>query len=498
MTEITQDQIDQSALKPPPISDIISDGAVVPSIEGKRFVVKSAIDESILAEIPDCSALDVDRAVANARRAYEEGRWTKLHPRERKRILRRWADLVAAEAFDLAVLSARDMGATVPHIRNLELENAVDCLYWYSETTDKVYDELIQTEPGVTAQIVRMPLGVVGAILPWNAPAMIGAWKIAPALVAGNSVVVKPSEDGSLAVMRMVELAFEAGIPKGVLEIVTGGGAAGAALSAHPDVDCLTFTGSTSTGRRIMAAAANSNLKRVALELGGKSANLVFADAPNLEMAADVSVGFMFSNNGQVCEAPTRLLVQRSIYESFAEKILSRAAGMKVGNPLTLGTDIGPVVNRRQYEGVLSGIEKGLSDGAELLLDGRSPSGAPAGNYLGPSVARVANSSGYLAQNEVFGPILSILTFDTEEEAIAIANDSKYGLGASVWSNNVETIGRVTHKLVAGNINVNGGTGPVVELPFGGFKESGFGRDRSFHAIDKYSDLKNIITRVPV
>jgi len=343
--------------------------------------------------------------------------------------------------------------------------------------------------------ISRTPLGVVGAILPWNAPAMIGAWKLGPALVAGNSVVLKPAEDASLVCLRIVELALEAGMPEGVLQVVTGDHKAGAALAAHHDIDCITFTGSGEVGRQIMTAAANSNLKRVSLELGGKSANIVFADAPDLAMAADISVGFMFGNQGQVCEAPTRLLVQRAIRDSFTEEIVKRTRALTIGNPLDLRTDLGPIVNAAQRTQILARMERAEKEGVRFALDGRGAEVPEAGFYLAPSVAVDVDPKSSLAQEEIFGPVLSVLSFDSVDEAIALANGTRYGLGASIWSNNLDNVFYIAKRLVAGNINVNGGTGPVVELPFGGFKESGFGRDRSLHAIDKYSDLKNVIIR---
>ncbi len=277
--------------------------------------------------------------------------------------------------------------------------------------------------------------------------------------------------------------------------MVTGDHKAGAALAEHHDVDCITFTGSGEVGRKIMTASANSNLKRVSLELGGKSANIVLADAPNLAMAADVSVGFMLRNQGQVCEAPTRLLVQRGIRDSFTEEVVKRTRALKVGNPLDLRSDLGPIVNAAQHGQILARMERAEKEGVRFALDGRGAQVPKSGFYLAPSIAVDVDPKSSLAQEEIFGPVLSVITFDTIDEAIALANGTKYGLGASIWSNNLENVLYATKRLIAGNINVNGGTGPVVELPFGGFKESGFGRDRSLHAIDKYSDLKNVIIR---
>ena len=459
---LTQDEIVDLAAASPPTVEAIIDGRLVGAASGKRRPAASPIDGAMLAEIADCDAGDVDRAVAGARRAFADRRWAGMAPKERKRRMLRWAELVEAEGPGLAVLETRDMGMPIGMASGMEIPFAIDSLRWYAEVADKLYDEVAVIDDSVTALITRAPLGVVAAVLPWNAPAMIAAWKLGPALVTGNSVVVKPSEDASLVVLRLGALALEAGIPEGVVQVVTGDGAAGAALARHGDVDCITFTGSGGTGRRLLVAAAESNMKRVSLELGGKSANIVMADAPDLGMAADVSVGFAFANQGQVCEAPTRLLVQNAIREEFVAEVVARAAGKRVGNPLELGSDLGPIVNRRQYDSILAKIARAEADGADLVLDGRRTP-VPDGLYLAPTVA--------------------------------IANDTRYGLAAMVWSADIDAVLHAGRHLVAGVIHVNGGAGPLVELPHGGFRESGSGRDRSLHAIDKYADLKTMILR---
>ncbi len=495
MLESKQRQIAEAEQLPIPTVRAILDGKPSAAASGKTLAVVSPINGDTIAAIPDCEGPDVDRAVAGARKAFASRSWQGMNPKQRKRIMLDWADRLAAEALRLATLETRDMGMPIRLAEKLDIGFAIDSLRWYGEATDKLYDELAHLDATVTAMITRAPLGVVGAILPWNAPAMIAAWKLGPALIAGNSVVLKPAEDASLVCLRMAELALEAGLPEGVLQVVTGDHKAGAALASHHDVDCITFTGSGEVGSKIMIAAANSNLKRVSLELGGKSANIVFADAPDLHMAAEVSVGFMFGNQGQVCEAPTRLLVQRQIRDDFAEEVLKRTRALKVGNPLDLQVDLGPIVNAAQRAQILARMERAQAEGVRFALDGRDTEVPRLGFYLAPSIAVDVDPRSSLAQEEIFGPVLCVHTFDTVDEAIAIANGTKYGLGASIWSNNLENVLYIANRLVAGNINVNGGTGPVVELPFGGFKQSGFGRDRSLHAIDKYSDLKNVIIR---
>jgi acyl-CoA reductase-like NAD-dependent aldehyde dehydrogenase len=495
MLETKQHQIAEAERLPIPTVQTIVDGKLCDAASGKTLAVVSPINGETIAAIPDCEAADVDCAVAGARKAFVSRSWQGMSPKGRKRVMLDWADRIAAEAVRLATLETRDMGMPIRLAQELDISFTIDSLRWYGEAADKLYDELAHLDDTVTAMVTRAPLGVVGAILPWNAPAMIAAWKLGPALIAGNSLILKPAEDASLVCLRMAELALEAGLPPGVLQVITGDHKAGAALAGHSDIDCITFTGSGEVGSKIMIAAANSNMKRVSLELGGKSANIVFADAPNLGVAADVSVGFMFGNQGQVCEAPTRLLVQREIRDDFTEEVVKRTRALKIGNPLDPQIDLGPIVNAAQRRQIVARMERAQTEGVRFVLDGRTAEVPKSGFYLAPSIAVDVDPKCSLAQEEIFGPVLCVHTFDNVDEAIAIANGTKYGLGASIWSNNLENVMYISKRLVAGNINVNGGTGPVVELPFGGFKQSGFGRDRSLHAIDKYSDLKNVIIR---
>lgn len=494
MANLDQPTIDALSRQPPPTTRIVVDGKLTTSLSGRVRPVLSPIDGSHLADIPDCDVADLDAAVRSARRAFSARHWQGMTPKARKQIMLRWVELIESEHLALAVLETRDQGQTVEHAWSLDIGFAIDALRWNAEAADKIYDELVSLESAVTAMIVRAPLGVVGAILPWNAPAMIAAWKLGPALVMGNSVILKPSEHASLVCLRIAELALQAGFPEGVVQVVTGDGRLGAAMAEHADIDCLTFTGSGATGRSILAASSRSNLKRVSLELGGKSANIVMADA-DLAMAAEVSVNFMFSNQGQVCEAPSRMLIQRSVFDRVLSEVVERTRALVIGNPLQLSTRLGPIVTESQRRMILGHLERAIADGARLALDGRKANVPDKGYYMGPSVAVDVSPTSSLAREEVFGPVLALFPFDTLDQAIALANDSRYGLGASLWSSDIHTIMYATRQLVAGNINVNGGTGPVVELPYGGFKESGFGRDRSLHALDKYSDLKNIIIR---
>lgn len=495
MIELQQGEIARLRELPPPTVRAIIGGSLCAAVSGRTRQVVSPIDGAAFAEIPECGPEDIDRAVSAARKSFEDRRWRRMTPKERKRILLRWVALIEAEALRLAVLETRDMGMPVRMAAELDIGFAIDTLRWYAEACDKLYDELAALEDNVTAMIMREPLGVVGAILPWNAPAMVGSWKIGPALITGNSVIVKPAEDASLVLLRIGELALQAGVPEGVLQIVTGAGVAGAALAAHRDVDCIAFTGSGEVGRSIMAASAASNLKRVSLELGGKSANIVMADAPDLSAAAEVSVRFMFGNQGQVCEAPTRLFVERKIRDRFVAEVTAKAKALRIGDPLDLSSDLGPVVSATQFAMINERIVRAERDGARLILDGRHAPVPTKGFYMGPTIADNVDPQSSLAQEEVFGPVLSVFAFETLDEAIEAANATRYGLGASIWSRDIDAVMYAAKRLVAGNINVNGGAGPVVELPYGGFKESGFGRDRSFHAIEKYAETKNVILR---
>lgn len=494
MTAIDQAGIDAAARRVLPPALSLIGGRWSEAASERRRPVLSPIDGQQITTMPDCGRVDVDKAVGIARRAFDSRVWSGMAPKERKRRMVRWAELIEAERLILAATETREMGMPIMMAHELDIGFAIDTIRWYGELADKLYDEMISLDDHLTAYMTRTPLGVVAAILPWNAPAMIGAWKMGPAMLVGNSVIVKPSEEASLVLLRMAALALEAGIPEGVLQVVTGGAEVGAALAEHMDVDVLTFTGSGRTGRALMHAAADSNFKRVSLELGGKSANIVMA-AANLELAAEVAVGFMFSNQGQVCEAPSRLLVQEGTDDRFLDRVVAKAKSLRIGNPLDMSIDLGPVINGDHRSRILSQIGEAVATGIDLVLDGRSATGVAGGAYLGATIADKVTPDTALAQEEVFGPVLSVIRFKTLEQAIHIANSTRYGLGASFWSSNVDDVAYATSRLVAGNINVNGGTGPVVEMPFGGFKESGFGRDRGMQALNLYSDIRNVVVR---
>lgn len=474
---------------------MLIEGVPCDASDGTVLDVISPIDGAVLTTIPAGTAQDIDRAVVSARQAFADGRWAGLAPKERKRRMIRWAELIESHRADLAVLQARDMGMPVQLAYNGDIGSAVEAIRWYGEAIDKLYDEVAPLPGGETGMIRRVPLGVIGAIVPWNFPSMIAAWKLGPALAIGNSVVLKPAEDASLVLIEFARLALEAGIPAGVLNIVTGlGRDAGAALAAHPDVDCLTFTGSGGVGRTIMEASARSNMKRVSLECGGKSCSIIMADAADPAAAAATTARAMFMNQGQICNAPSRLLVQRSVLAQATEAVRAVAGSLKVGSPLDPDSDLGPLVNAKQHGSVHAAITRAANEGSELVSDGRETA-MTEGFYFGPTVASSVSPTSFLGQEEVFGPVLAIIPFDTPEEALAIANGTRYGLGAALWSRDVDVVQWMSDRLHAGTVIVNGIGGTAIEIPFGGFKESGFGRDRSLHAIDKYADFKSIILR---
>lgn len=486
-----QDEIDALRTGPVAPRQLFIGGRFEPALEGGTLAVTSPIDGRPLTTIADGGAQDVDRAVAAARATFESGAWSRSAPAMRKKTLLKLADLVEKHALELAVLGVRDNGTEIGMAYKAEPLSAAGTIRYYAEAIDKVYGEIAPTAPDVLGLIHREPLGVVGVIVPWNFPMMIGAWKIAPALAAGNSVVVKPPEIASLALLRLAELAAEAGLPDGVLNVVTGRGAvAGEALGLHMDVDAIAFTGSGATGRRLLEYSARSNLKRVFLELGGKSPNIVFADAPDLGRAARVSVNGIFRNSGQVCVAGSRLLVQSSIHDRFMDALLAETARLKVGDPLDLASDIGAVSSLDQLERNLDHVARAEAEGGLLVAGGGRILEETGGTYMAPTVFTGVRPDMALAREEVFGPVLAVMRFDGEEEAVRIANATPYGLASAVWTCDLSRAHRMVRAVRAGVVHVNTYGGADITVPLGGFGQSGFGRDKSLHALAEYTDLK--------
>lgn len=467
------------------------DGQFVDAQGGQTFATLNPANGQKLADVAACQPADVDRAVQAARRAFESGVWAQQHPRERKRVLLRLAALIDQHSEELALLETLDMGKPISDALAYDLPETAKCFAWYAEAIDKQYDEIAPTGPDALATITREPLGVVATVVPWNYPLMMASWKVAPALAAGNSVLLKPAEQSPLSALRLAELAAEAGIPPGVFNVLPGlGPVTGQALGLHMDVDCLAFTGSTATGKRFMAYASESNLKRVWLECGGKSPHIVFDDCPDLDKAAQAAAVGIFSNQGEVCIAGSRLYVQDGIYDQFMAKVAQCAQGMRPGDPLDPATTMGAIVDENQMRRVLGYIDAGLSEGATLRTGGQQAHTASGGYYVEPTIFDCPRQAMRIVNEEIFGPVLAAQRFHTEDEAVALANDSPYGLGAGLWTAQLARAHRVSRRLRAGLVWVNCYFDGDITVPFGGVKQSGFGRDKSLHALDKYSDFK--------
>lgn len=466
------------------------DGKTVAARSGRTFASVNPATGEVLAEVASCGEEDIDLAVVAARRSFNAGVWSRTSPAHRKEVLLRLAQLLRENLHELALLESLDMGKLVRDAATVDVPGSAAIFQWYGEAIDKIYGEVAPTGEGDLVLVRREPLGVVGAVVPWNFPLDMATWKCAPALAAGNSVVLKPAEQSPLSALRLAELAMEAGLPAGVLNVVPGlGETAGQALGRHMDVDCLAFTGSTAVGKMFLQYSGQSNMKQVWLETGGKSPNLVFADCSDLDAAADMAAFGIFFNQGEVCSANSRLLVQRGIKDALVDRLVRRAAAMQPGDPLDPASKMGAMVDARHAANVMRFVEAGKKT-ARLVAGGDLVTVNGRGSFVQPTIFDDVAPGDTIARDEIFGPVLSVIAFDDEAEAIRIANDSPYGLAASLWTDSLSRAHRISGRLHAGTVSVNTVDALSPMTPFGGFKQSGFGRDLSLHALDKYTALK--------
>ena len=465
-------------------------GALRPAASGKTLGTINPATGEKLTDLAACDAQDVDDAVAAAKESFEDGRWRLQHPAERKSVLLKLAQLMETHAHELAVLESLDSGKPIRECQTVDVPDTINTIRWHAELIDKIYDNTAPVGSNALTIVVREPIGVVGCVLPWNFPLLMLAWKIGPALAAGCSVIVKPAEQTSLTTLRVAELAHEAGVPAGVFSIVTGTGKeVGEPIGLHPDVDMVSFTGSTATGRRFLHYSADSNLKRIVLECGGKNPAVVMNDAEDLDLVAEHVVNGAFWNMGENCSATSRLIVHTEVKDELLKRIAARIAEWKMGNPLDPQNRLGSLISSEHFAKVSSYLSKAQDEGLKVLVGGNTE----AGIFVEPTVIDGVGRESSLFKEEIFGPILAVTSFTSVQEAISLANDTVYGLAASVYTGNLRTAVKLSREIRAGVVTVNCFGEGDASTPFGGYKQSGFGgRDKSVHAHDQYTELKTV------
>jgi len=488
---LTKSEIAAIRARLQPKGQAFIDGRFADAVSGETFANISPRDGAVIGQVAACDSADVDIAVRAARRAFESGVWRDQSPKARKKVLQRFADLFEANMDELAILETLDMGKPISESRSIDVAVVLETLQWYAECPDKLYDEIAPTGPGQLGLITREPIGVVGAVVPWNFPMLMATWKLAPALATGNSVILKPAEQSPLTAIRMAELAAEAGLPEGVFNVLPGfGPTAGKALGLHMDVDCLAFTGSGEVGKLFLQYSGQSNMKRVWLECGGKSPNIILDDVPDLRAAAERAATAICFNQGEVCVAPSRLILSERIQDQFLDIVVETARAIRPGDPLDPETRLGALVESGHRDRVEGYIAKGQAEGARLVLGGARPETTLPGYYVNPTIFADVQNSMAIAQEEIFGPVLSAITVKDDAEAVRVANETSYGLAAAVWTRDLSRAHKMARQLRAGTVWVNCYDHGDVTVPFGGFKQSGNGRDKSLHALDKYTELK--------
>lgn len=468
-------------------------GEFVDAGKGGRFTTTNPANGEVLAEMSAGTGEDIDRAVAAARKAFRSGVWSQMAPRERMDVLYRFAQLIDENAEQLAVLETLDMGKPIGAVIGEDLPAVLSTIRFMAECIDKIDGSVTNTDKDAVHLVLKEPLGVVGAISPWNYPLLMAAWKIAPALAAGNTVVLKPAEQSPMSALHLARLFMEAGGPAGVFNVVNGlGEIAGKALALHNDVAKISFTGSTEVGKLILQYAGQSNMKRVGLECGGKSPQIFMGDLPDMERAVSAAYNGIFANMGEVCSAGSRLLVERPVYDEFIERFIAEGQhAYQPGDPLDPETNMGPLVDRESQQRVLSMIRNGQKEGATLHFGGTAPEGMDQGAYVNPTLFGDVSNSMSIARNEIFGPVASVIPFDGPEEAISIANDTIYGLAAGIWTRDINKAFRLVKNIEAGVVWINSYEDGDMTQPFGGYKQSGQARDKCMDSVKSYMQSKS-------